>query len=129
VTSPTRTAIGLAAVAVFLAPAEGAAAHPDHAHEEQAKDLSVSAKPRRVDRGERTQVRAVITPCVIATKGDVIQFRRGSAVFAEKPADADCTARAKSRVTRLTAFSAVSPEDLDSLSDTSNVVRVNVRRG
>jgi hypothetical protein len=104
-------------------------AHPDHAHDEQAKELSVSARPRRVDRGERTLVTAVITPCVTATKGDVVQFRRGAAVFVEREADAKCRARVKSRVTRLTAFSAFSPEDLDSLPATSNTVRVNVRPG
>jgi hypothetical protein len=117
------------ALAVSLLTVTGVGAHPDHAHDEQAKELTLSAQPKRVDRGERTQVTAVITPCVTATKGDVVQFQRGSALFVQKEADAKCTARVKSRVTRLTAFSAFSPEDLDSLSDTSNTVRVNVRPG
>jgi hypothetical protein len=128
--------IGLAVALVSLTPRRrprrpkgaGSAFHPDHAHDQQAKELAVSARPRRVDKGDRAQVTAVLTPCVTARRRrDSVPSWR--AVFAEKPVDDKCTATAKSRVRRLTAFSAFSPQDLDSLSATSNTVRVNVRLG
>lgn len=122
-----RRLIGIVAVSValFAAPAPAGGLHPEGGHEEAPKDLTLNAKPRRVDRGDRTRLIAVLSPCEQATADDVVQFRRAGTVFGEKGAS-ECRAVVKVRVRRVTAFSAYSPEDFDSLEATSNTVRVSV---
>jgi hypothetical protein len=123
-----RFVIGaIVAAAMVSVPVPAGGIHPDHAHQEQPKDLTLRAKPKQVDRGERVRLTSIISPCVTATADDVVQFRRAGGVFAEK-ASIDCRTVGV-RVRRLAAFSAFSPEDLDSLSATSNTVRVSVRQG
>jgi hypothetical protein len=124
-----RFVIGaIVAAAMVSVPVPAGGIHPDHAHQEQPKDMTLRAKPKQVDRGERVRLTSIISPCVTATAADVVQFRRAGGVFAEK-ASIECRAVVRVRVRRLSAFSAFSPEDLDSLSDTSNTVRISVRQG
>ena len=90
------------------------------------KDLALKAKPKRVEQGKRTRLIATITPCNADTQGDLVQFRKGSKVLAEKASDSSCMARKRVKVRRKTSFRAFSPEDDDSLAATSKKVTVKV---
>lgn len=97
-------------------------------HQVQAKELALKAKPRRVERGKRTRLTAIITPCVPETLGDMVEFRRGTKVLAEKALNDLCRAKKGVRVKKRTRFTAFSPADFDSLADASTKVTVKVLR-
>jgi len=95
-------------------------------HQVQAKKLALKAKPKRVERGKRTRLTARITPCVPETRGDVVKFRKGKKVVAEKAVNTSCRAKKRVTVKKRTRFRASSPADFDSAADVSKKVKVKV---
>jgi hypothetical protein len=90
------------------------------------KSVTLSARPKKVERGERTRLKATVKPCA-GHEGDLIEFYRGATKIATKPSDAACTARLKVRMKKTARFQAVSPQqDADHLAGTSNKVKVRV---
>jgi len=91
------------------------------------KAVSLSAKPKQVDEGERTRLRAVVSPCA-GHEGEVVELYRGAKRIATKATNADCVATKRVRLRRTATFRAVSPQqDDDHLAGTSNKVKVRVR--
>jgi hypothetical protein len=92
------------------------------------KAVKLKAKPRTVDQGGRTRLRAKVLPCA-GHEGDVVQFFRGKKKVATKQSNASCVAKVKVKVPRTSAFRAVSPQqDDDHLKGTSKKVKVRVRQ-
>ena len=90
------------------------------------KAVALRAKPKRLERGERTRLRAQVTPCQ-GHEGDVVQFFRRSKLISAKVSNASCVATLRVKVRRTTRFQAVSPkQDDDHLAGTSQKVRVRV---
>jgi hypothetical protein len=99
-------------------------APPPPSEQPQAKSLSLSAKPKKVQVGERTRLKVVISPCTEKTRGDVVEFYRGNKKLASKVAEAACTATARVKIRKTARFRSVSPADANSLAATSNVIKV-----
>jgi hypothetical protein len=94
----------------------------------QTKTVKLKAKPRKVDRGDRTKLRAKVLPCP-GHEGDVIQFFRKKKKVATKKSNGSCVAKVKVKVKRTSVFRAVSPQqDDDHLTGTSKKEKVRVRR-
>jgi hypothetical protein len=94
----------------------------------QTKTVKLKAKPRTVDRGDRTRLRARVLPCA-GHEGDVIQFFRRKMKVATKQSNGSCVAKVKVKVPRTSVFRAVSPQqDEDHLKGTSKKVKVRVRQ-
>jgi Divergent InlB B-repeat domain len=92
------------------------------------KTVTLKAKPKKVDRGERSRLRAVVSPCA-GHEGDVIQFLRKKKKVATKKSNGSCVAKVKVKVKRTSVYRAVSPQqDDDHLTGTSNKVKVRVQR-
>jgi hypothetical protein len=92
----------------------------------QAKRVTLKAKPRRVEEGNRTRLRAVVRPCQ-GHEGDVVQFFRKKKRIATKASNTSCVAKLRVKVRRTARFRAVSPQqDDDHLAGTSRKVRVRV---
>jgi hypothetical protein len=88
------------------------------------KDVTLGAKPKRVESGERTRLKAVVFPCA-GHEGDLVEFFRGSKQIAEKQSNDSCVAKLRTRVRKTAKYRAVSPmQDADHLAGTSNWVRV-----
>jgi Tol biopolymer transport system component len=95
----------------------------------RAKAVSLKAKPKVVETGERIRLKAKVTPCD-GHEGDVVEFYRKKKRIAKKPSNDNCVAKVKVRVTSTTRFRAVSPnQDLDHLAGTSKRVKVRVLPG
>ncbi len=95
------------------------------------KSLTLGAKPKRVDKGQRTRLTAKLDGCP-AYQGHKIRFQRktplGWKTFATKKASSVCKARVKPKITRKTVFRAKSPKQgVDHLAGTSNKVRVRLK--
>jgi hypothetical protein len=91
------------------------------------KSVALSAKPKQVDEGERTRLRAVVSPCA-GHQGEVVELYRGAKRIATKATNADCVATKRVRLRRTATFLAVSPQqDDDHLAGSSNKVKVRVR--
>ncbi len=93
-----------------------------------AKNVTLVAKPRRLERGDRTRLVATIFPCIGATQDDVIQFTRRGALIAILPSGPFCRAELRPKVRNSVIFVAVSPGDRNSLAATSNSVRVRLKK-
>ncbi|MGH9169063.1 MAG: hypothetical protein ACRD02_14670, partial [Acidimicrobiia bacterium] len=92
------------------------------------KTVKLKAKPRKVDRGDRTRLRARVTPCP-GHQGDVVEFFRKKKKIATKKSNSNCVAKVKVKVRKTSTFRAVSPQqDADHLAGTSKKVKVRVRR-
>ena len=86
--------------------------------------MTLGAKPKRVESGERTRLTAVVSPCA-GHEGDLVEFFRGSKQIAEKQSNDSCVAKLRTRVRKTAKYRAVSPmQDADHLAGTSNWVRV-----
>jgi Tol biopolymer transport system component len=93
------------------------------------KEASLRAKPRKVEPGEKTRLRATVTPCA-GHEGDVVEFYRKGKLIREKATNASCVATIRVKVKRTTRFRAISPQqDLDHLAATSKRVKVRVLPG
>jgi hypothetical protein len=93
-----------------------------------SKLVTLKAKPRTVDRGDRTRLRAKVFPCA-GHEGDVVQFFRKKKKIRTKQSNGSCVAKVKVKVRKTSAFRAVSPQqDDDHLKGTSKKVKVRVRR-
>jgi hypothetical protein len=94
----------------------------------QTKTVKLKAKPRTVDRGDRTRLRAKVLPCA-GHEGDAIRFFRGKRKVFTKKSNGSCVAKVKVKVPRTSVFRAVSPkQDDDHLKGTSKKVKVRVRQ-
>jgi hypothetical protein len=92
------------------------------------KLVTLKAKPRTVDPGDRTRLRAKVFPCA-GHEGDVVQFFRKKKKIRTKQSNGSCVAKVKVKVRKTSAFRAVSPQqDDDHLKGTSKKVKVRVRR-
>jgi hypothetical protein len=92
------------------------------------KSVGLKAKPRKVDAGGRTRLRAKVLPCE-GHEGDRVQFFRKKKRIATKKSNKACVAKVKVRVPRTSVFRAVSPQqDEDHLKGTSKKVKVRVRQ-
>jgi List-Bact-rpt repeat protein len=90
------------------------------------KSVTLSAKPKKVEKGERTRLTAVVSPCA-GHEGDLVEFYRGAGKIKTKPSNASCTAKVRVRMKKTARFQAVSPkQDDDHLAGTSNKVKVRV---
>jgi hypothetical protein len=93
------------------------------------KSVTLKAKPRKVEKGEKTRLTATVTPCP-GHEGDVVEFYRRSKKIATKASNDNCVAKHKVKVKRTAKFQAVSPmQDLDHLAGTSKIVKVRVKKG
>jgi hypothetical protein len=92
-----------------------------------AKNVSLTAHPRRVAKGKRTTLSARLSPCP-QSAGDVVDFFRAGVRIASLPSDGSCIATHRVRVRRSAWFSAESPADQDQLAGVSNNVRVRVKK-
>jgi len=93
----------------------------------QTKTVKLKAKPRTVDRGDRTRLWAKVIPCA-GHEGDAIRFSRGKRKVATKKSNGSCVAKVKVKVPRTSVFRAVSPkQDDDHLKGTSKKVKVRAR--
>jgi hypothetical protein len=99
-------------------------APPPPSEQPQAKSASLSAKPKKVQAGERTRLKTLISPCTEKTQGDVVEFYRGTKKIASKVADAACSATARVKIRKTARYRSVSPADANSLAATSQVVKV-----
>jgi hypothetical protein len=94
----------------------------------QPKQVALRAKPKKVEKGGRTRLTAVVSPCT-GHQGHSIDLYRGSAKIATKASDGACTAIYRVRIRKAARFTAISPQqDADHLAGTSNSVKVRVRR-
>lgn len=93
------------------------------------KFVSLKAKPRKVESGEKTRLTARVSPCA-GHEGDLVDFYRKSKKIATKASNADCVAKHKVKVKATTRFRAVSPaQDLDHAEGVSKKVKVRVVAG
>lgn len=91
-----------------------------------AKNVTLKAKPKKVEEGEKTRLKAKVTPCE-GHEGDVVEFYRKKKRIAKKKSNDQCVAKLKVKVTMTTKFTAVSPmQDLDHLASKSKPVKVKV---
>jgi hypothetical protein len=94
----------------------------------QPKQVALRAKPKKVKKGGRARLTAVVSPCT-GHQGHSIDLYRGSAKIATKASDGACTATFRVRMRKTARFTAISPQqDADHLAGTSNRVKVRVRR-
>jgi len=92
------------------------------------KAVKLKAKPRKLDRGERTRLKARVSPCV-GHEGDAVEFFRGKKKIATKRTNGSCVATKKVRIRKTSVFRAVSPkQDEDHSTGTSAKVKVRTRR-
>jgi Tol biopolymer transport system component len=93
------------------------------------KEVTLKAKPKKVEEGEKTRLKAKVSPCE-GHEGDVVEFYRKKKRIATKKSNAECVAKAKVKVKKTTKFTAVSPEqDADHLAGTSKPVKVKAVEG
>ncbi|MGH2653622.1 MAG: TolB family protein [Actinomycetota bacterium] len=101
---------------------------PDWQAVKLQKTVSLKAKPKKVEKGEKTTLRARVSPCE-GHEGDVVEFYRRKKRIATKTSNDACVARFKVKVRKTTRFTAVSPEqDVDHVAGTSKPVKVKVTR-
>ena len=90
------------------------------------KLVTLKAKPKRVEEGEKTRLKARVTPCA-GHEGDVVEFYRKRKRIATKASNDACVAKLRTIVKRTTRFRALSPEqDGDHLAGVSKPVKVKV---
>lgn len=93
----------------------------------QPKSVTLKARPKRVEAGEKTRLKAAVLPCA-GHENDSVEFYRGARLIGTKVSDGACIARMKARVRNPSTFTAVSPQqDADHPAGTSNGVRVKVK--
>lgn len=92
------------------------------------KSLTLTAKPKRVERGDRTRLKAMVSPCE-GHEGDIVQFFRGDKLIAQKTTNDDCVAVKTWRITQVTRFHAYSPQqDADHTDAFSAEVKVKLKK-
>jgi dipeptidyl aminopeptidase/acylaminoacyl peptidase len=90
------------------------------------KTVTLKAKPKKVEAGGKTRLRATVSPCE-GHEGDVAEFYRRKKKIATKATNSMCVAKLRVKVKTTTRFRAVSPkQDLDHLAGTSRKVKVKV---
>jgi Calx-beta domain len=100
----------------------------DDAAAAQPKNVSLKANKKRVPKGKKVKLTAVVSPCP-GHQGHVINLMKGASQLQSKASDTACTAVFTVKMKRKTSFTAVSPQqDADHLAGTSNKVTVKIRR-
>jgi hypothetical protein len=90
------------------------------------KVVILKARPKKLEAGERTRLKATVSPCA-GHEGDVVEFYRGATRIAAKASNASCVASKRVRLRRTSSFKAISPQqDADHGAGTSNKVKVRV---
>ncbi|MGH2765470.1 MAG: TolB family protein, partial [Actinomycetota bacterium] len=93
-----------------------------------SKVVTLKAKPKKLEKGEKTRLKATVSPCE-GHEGDVVEFYRKKKLIGTKATTDACVAKMKVKVRKTTRFTAVSPEqDVDHLAGTSKPVKVKVKR-
>ena len=93
-----------------------------------AKNVSLTAKPKKVRKGKKVTLTAVVSPCG-GHEGDTVELLRKGTRIASTASSASCTAVFKVKMKKKATFQAVSPaQDVDHLAGTSNTVAVKVKR-
>ncbi len=101
-------------------------ADPDWQPTRLPKAVALKAKPKKVEKGEKTRLTATVTPCG-GHEGDLVEFYRKQKLIATKASTADCVAKLKTKVKKTTKFHAISPEqDADHLAGESKIVKVKI---
>jgi hypothetical protein len=91
------------------------------------KTVDLSAKPKRVAEGEKTKLRAEVSPCR-GHEGHNVQFFRGSKKIATKKTNDNCVATFRPTITKSAKFHAESPvQDDDHVAGVSDTVRVTLK--
>lgn len=90
------------------------------------RDVTLKAKPKKVEKGEKTRLTAKVSPCG-GHEGDTVDLYRGSKKIATKASNASCVAKFKVKMKKTAKFQAVSPQqDADHLEGVSNKLKVKV---
>jgi hypothetical protein len=90
------------------------------------KSVTLRAKPKKVERGERTRLRATVSPCA-GHEGDTVKFYRKGKLIAKKASNDHCKAKLRVKMKKTAVFRAVSPQqDADHSAGTSNRGKVKV---
>ena len=96
-----------------------------------AKGAALKAKPKKVEKGDKTKLIATLSPCP-ASSGDTIELemkkKGGWKTVGSKAANAACKAVFKKKVKKSSVFRASSPEDADQLAATSSNQKVKVKK-
>lgn len=93
-----------------------------------AKNVSLAAKPKKVERGKKTKLTAVVSPCA-GREGNPVQFLRKQKLIAEQATDASCSAEVRVKVKRTSTYSAVAPQQgADDTTATSTPVKVKAKK-
>jgi hypothetical protein len=91
------------------------------------KMVDFSAKPKRVQEGEKTKLRAEVSPCR-GHEGDNVLFFRGAKKIATKKTNDNCVATFRTTIKKTSKFHAESPaQDDDHLAGVSDTVRVTLK--
>jgi hypothetical protein len=92
------------------------------------KDVSLKAKPKTVEKGDKAKLTAKVSPCG-GHEGDLVEFYRGNTLIGTKASSSSCVAKMKVKVRKTSKFQAVSPmQDTDHSAGTSNKVKVKAVR-
>jgi hypothetical protein len=123
---PVAVTQGVATAGIHAAmqPVGGPAAPPAPS----GKTVTLKAKPKRVERGERTRLMAFVSPCP-GHEGHIVELYRGAKKIQAQATNTLCAATFKVRIQRVATFRVVSPQqDADHLTGTSDPVKVKIKQ-
>src|SRR5919108_71797 len=90
------------------------------------KEVSLKAKPKKVEKGDKTKPTVLVSPCG-GHEGDMVDIYKGSKKIATKTTDSACSTKHRVKMHKTAKFQAISPvQDADHLAGTSTKVRVKV---
>jgi hypothetical protein len=91
------------------------------------KSVDLTAKPKRVEEGQKTRLRAEVSPCR-GHEGQNVVFFRGSKKIATKKTNDNCVAVLRPKIKKTSKFHAESPvQDDDHVAGVSDTVRVTLK--
>jgi Divergent InlB B-repeat domain/Beta-propeller repeat len=92
------------------------------------KSIALTARPKKVRKGKKTTLTAVVSPCA-GHEGDTVTFARGATAIGTVTSDSTCTAVVKAKVRRTSTFTAFAAmQDQDHGAATSTPVKVRVKK-
>jgi hypothetical protein len=111
-----------------LQPVAGPTPPPPTPTSPVSKGLALTAQPKKVAKGKKTNLTALVTPCA-GNEGAFVNLFRGSNQIASLPVGDACTAQMKVRMKKTATFQAESPaQDANHQSAKSNTVKVKVKK-
>jgi hypothetical protein len=102
-------------------------AYLDAIRDDSPKSIFLRAKPRKVKKGKRTNLIALVGPCPESV-GDMVSFFRKNKQIGVVPTDGGCTAKMRVKIRKTTKFFATVPTDQQRAGATSNTVKVKVKK-